>query len=215
MKLRVVTILFTAFLLIGCAQDSSRDSLESSRISESIESTSDTEGEIVTDNSASTSSADDTSQTSEPEPYYPIFEAITIDGETLTSDLFADSKLTMINVWATYCNPCINEMPDLGEIASEYDPADFQLIGIISDVYEADESSETKEEAEYLFKQTQANYPHLLLNESLYMSLVGGTSAVPTTFFIKQNGELLGYIEGALPKDTWKELINDLLAETE
>jgi len=150
-----------------------------------------------------------------PEAYFPIFEAVTIEGEPMTSAIFENSKLTMINVWATYCNPCISEMPALGEISAEYDTADFQIIGIISDVYEADESPEPKEEAQALIEQTQANYPHLLLNESLYTNLVGGINAVPTTFFIKQNGELLGYLEGAMTKDSWEKLINDLLTDLE
>ena len=36
------------------------------------------------------------------------FDAQTLDGASLSSDLFADSRITMVNVWATYCNPCLN-----------------------------------------------------------------------------------------------------------
>ena len=63
----------------------------------------------------------------EEEAYVLTFEASTIEGAPLTSECFADSKLTMINVWATYCNPCISEMPDLGEIAASYDRSEFQI----------------------------------------------------------------------------------------
>lgn len=149
------------------------------------------------------------------EPYILTFEATTTEGEEMTSDIFAQSKLTMINVWATYCNPCLAEMPDLGEIATEYDVADFQMIGIISDVM-AEGTADEIDYAKELITQTNATtYPHLLLNESLYVNLVGAVSAVPTTFFVNQEGELLGYLTGAQAKITWTSLIDDLLAEME
>ena len=132
----------------------------------------------------------------------------------MTSDILAESKLTMLNIWATYCNPCLEEMPDLGELASEYDSEDFQLVGIVSDVSETS-SRKDIDYAKELIAQTQANYPHLLLGEDLYNTLVGGVNAVPTTFFVKQDGEVLGYFVGATDKATWKELIDGLLAEME
>lgn len=150
----------------------------------------------------------------ESEPYVLTFTGTTLTGETLTSDIFADSKLTMINVWATFCGPCINEMPDLGEIASEYDKTDFQLVGIISDVIEGEEG-DTFIEAQEIIAETGANYTHLLLNEELYVNLVGASDSVPTTYFFNQKGECLGYLVGAQSKEVWMQIIDELLAKTE
>ena len=154
--------------------------------------------------------ADD--NTSAEEKYFVTFEAATTDGEVWNSDKFANSKLTMINVWATYCNPCLSEMPDLGELAAEYDSAQFQIVGVVSDVM-ADDSVKNIDYAKQLITETKANYPHLLLNESLYMSFVGAVSAVPTTFFVRQDGSMVGYLTGAMDKDNWKTLIDDLLSK--
>lgn len=148
------------------------------------------------------------------EKYYLTFTATTVEGEEMTSEILADSKLTMLNIWATYCNPCLEEMPYLGELATEYDSSDFQLVGILSDVSETS-SQEDIDYAKELIAQTKADYPHLLLGQDLYNTLVGGVSAVPTTFFVKQDGEVLGYFVGATDKATWKELIDELLAEVE
>lgn len=138
------------------------------------------------------------------------FDAQTLDGASLSSDLFADSRITMVNVWATYCNPCLNEMPGLGELALTYDSDDFQLIGIISDVMEgADEK--TLQKAADLVAQTGADYPHLLLNESLYTALLKEVSAVPTTFFVNQDGQILDTVIGAMEKSAWEEQIDALL----
>ncbi len=118
----------------------------------------------------------------------------------------------MINVWATYCNPCLREMPDLGELAGEYDTADFQLIGIVSDVQE-NGSEDKLEKAVSLVEKTGADYPHLLLNESLYSALVVNVSGVPTTFFVDENGVVLGAVVGSYDKSVWKEIIDGLLEE--
>ena len=150
----------------------------------------------------------------EEEAYVLTFEASTIEGAPITSECFADSKLTMINVWATYCNPCISEMPDLGEIAASYDRSEFQIIGIVSDVTE-DADEKMIDTARNLVEDTGANYPHLLLNESLLENLVGEVDAVPTTFFVNRKGEVLGYAVGSQSKGTWEELIDEILAEVE
>lgn len=137
------------------------------------------------------------------------FEGTDLEGNTVSSDIFSQSKLTMINVWATYCNPCLREMPDLGKLTAEYDPAEFQLIGIVSDVMEGEDQAL----AEIQVQQTGANYTHLLLNESIYHALLTDVSAVPTTFFLDENGTPLGYVVGAKDKSTWEEIINGLLEE--
>lgn len=140
------------------------------------------------------------------------FEARTIDGTSVSSDIFSESRITMVNVWATYCNPCLSEMPGLGELSGSYDSADFQLIGIISDVPEGT-GENALNTASDLIEQTGAGYPHLLLNESLYTALLTDVSAVPTTFFISQDGAILDTVIGAMEKSAWEDKINALLEE--
>ena len=218
-------ILLTMLSLTGCGQnDNATSQIEVSE--ENDNATSQIEESEKNDNATSQTEESEkndnaTSQTEESEnnvaveeTYILTFEADTIDGEPLTSDCFAQSKLTMINVWATYCNPCLSEMPDLGEIAASYDTEEFQIIGIISDISK-ESGQEDIENAKELIAQTEANYPHLLLNESLYSNLVGAIDSVPTTFFVNQKGEVLGYIIGANSKETWEEVINELLAENQ
>lgn len=104
-------------------------------------------------------------------------------------------------------------MPDLGEIASEYDKETFQLIGIISDVMEQSDTSDIAN-AKELIRATRANtYPHLLLNKTLYSNIVGASDSVPTTYFVNQKGEVLGYIIGSNSKKYWVEVIDMLLEQ--
>lgn len=141
-----------------------------------------------------------------------VFEGQDMEGNSVSQDVCANSRLTMINVWATYCNPCLSEMPELGELAGEYDAKDFQLIGIVSDVMEG-KDEESIEYAAGLIEETGADYPHLLLNESLYYGLLTEVTAVPTTFFLNQEGEILDVVVGAMDKTGWKEKIDGILAE--
>lgn len=139
-----------------------------------------------------------------------VFEGQDLSGNAVSSDIFSNAKLTMVNVWATYCNPCLSEMPHLGELAAEYDSGDFQIIGIVSDVQEGAEEDNVKLAAS-LVEETGAGYPHLLLNESLYYALLTEVSAVPTTFFIDQEGNVLDTVIGARDKEGWKEKIDGFL----
>lgn len=186
------------FLLGGCAQSSERlpgDTFDREPAGSTVESGS-TEGITV----------EDSSTVITPAPQIE-FEGIDLDGNTVTSEIFAESKLTMVNVWATYCNPCLREMPGLGELAAEYDPEEFRIIGIISDVLEGDDQSLAQD----LVEQTGAAYPHLLLNRSIYTALLTDVNAVPTTFFINQDGEILDTLVGSMPKSAWEEMIDALL----
>lgn len=210
MKLKLIYLLvIVGMLCAGCGNKEENNrfpDLNAGVIEENQQS--DQTAENATENATGNS----TDPTEEPAPYILTFEATTTEGETITSDCLANSKLTMINVWATYCNPCLVEMPDLGEIAAEYDKSEFQILGIVSDVTTED-SQESVDYAKELIEETQANYTHMLLNESLYMNLVGGIEAVPTTFFVTWEGEVLGYAVGANSKEGWVQLINQLLAE--
>lgn len=141
-----------------------------------------------------------------------VFTCPDVNGNSVSETIFAQSKLTMVNVWATYCNPCLSEMPGLGELAVSYDPKEFQILGVISDVQEgADE--ETIAAAAELIEATGADYTHLLLNETIYLALLKDVTAVPTTFFIDENGTVLDTVVGAMEKSAWEEKINALLEE--
>ncbi|MBQ8527443.1 MAG: TlpA family protein disulfide reductase [Lachnospiraceae bacterium] len=203
MKKLLYMMLLMGMLLTGC---SDKVPLQSAAPEETTQQNV-TESESKTD--GQTDPADSSSENAK-EPYIVSFTANTIDGKEFSSEQFSESKVTMINVWATYCNPCLAEMPDLGDIAESYRKEDFQLIGIISDVAE-DASQADIDNAKDLIRQTEAEYPHLLLNQSLFDNLVGGVSSVPTTFFVNGNGEMLGYVVGANDEDTWEKIIDELL----
>ncbi|MCI9221252.1 MAG: TlpA family protein disulfide reductase [Lachnospiraceae bacterium] len=199
-KFVLLVCLILAGLLCGCAGKDSGDAAPEKNVGSETDETLSTE---------------ETKQ----EPTV-VFEAQDMEGNTVTSDIFGQSRLTMINVWATYCNPCLSEMPELGELAGEYDEGDFRLIGVISDVPEmtegmvdADKVEKAIEVAKSLIERTGADYTHLLLNASLFNALLTDVTAVPTTFFVDEEGRVLGEVVGARDKESWKKMIDALLEE--
>lgn len=170
-----------------------------------------TTGQDITDSQSGSG------QTTEQAGVLSSFSATDLDGNTVDQSILADYDLTMVNVWATFCGPCINEMPDLGELAQEYADKKVQIIGLVSDVLNTDGtiSEEQVQTARDIVEQTGANYLQLLPSEDLY-GVLGQISAVPTTFFVDSEGAQVGSaIVSAQSKDNWVQTIDAMLAEVQ
>lgn len=145
------------------------------------------------------------------------FSATDLDGNTVDQSMLADYDLTMVNVWATFCGPCINEMPDLGELAQEYADRNVQIIGMVSDVLNTDGSinEEQVQTARDIVAQTGANYTHLLPSDDL-LGVLSQISYVPTTFFVDSEGTQVGSaIVSAQSKEQWEQTIDQMLSEVQ
>lgn len=137
------------------------------------------------------------------------FEGELLGGGVVTEDIFAKADLTMVNVWATYCGPCIDEMPDLGKISKEYQDKGFQIVGIVSDTYDAEDAT-----AKEIVEETGADYSHIVLNTDLMNGPLKDVQVVPTTFFVDKNGNQVGQvITGSKSESNWKKIIDDLLRQ--
>lgn len=121
---------------------------------------------------------------------FPAFETVDLAGNTVTNEIFSTKDLTVVNIWGTYCNPCINEMPELAEW-SESMPENMQLIGIVSDLNSADDA-ETLELAQEICEATGADVYTSLVAGDDFTELLNGVVGVPTTFFVDRNGALVG-----------------------
>ena len=130
------------------------------------------------------------------------------------SDYIKDNKVTMLNIWGTFCGPCINEMPDLGELERKYKDQGFEIVGLTSDVADASGNYDegTIEDAKDIIDQTKITYPVLVCSRDFLVGL--GIQAVPTTYFVDSEGNILGEIlPGSRPKEDWEEIITGHLNE--
>lgn len=147
-----------------------------------------------------------------------VFESFTaqdLDGNTVDESVFADAKLTMINVWGTFCTPCLEEMPALAELNREYQEKGVQIIGICSDTINADKEldQDQVEKARELAEQTGADYLHIAMSGTLMDTLLPQVMAVPMTIFVDSEGTQVGtaYM-GARDKEGWAEIMEEVLA---
>ena len=143
------------------------------------------------------------------------FSADTVDGGEADASIFADHTLTMVNVWATFCGPCINEMPDLAELDEAYADEGFQIVGIVSDVVDLDGNflPTTFETAVAIIEATGADYTHLLPSDSLYDALLKNAVYVPTTVFVDAAGNQVGeMLVGSRSREDWAAVIEEYLA---
>ena len=148
-------------------------------------------------------------------PFLGLFTATDIDGNPVDQTLFADYKLTMINVWATYCSPCINEMPDLGRLHADMAAEGVQIVGLVSDALDSSGniSQSQVDLARDIIEATGANYPHMLPSQDLISTVLWQVTAVPTTIFVDHTGELVGYAyAGSRSYDQWTAIIYDTLS---
>ena len=114
---------------------------------------------------------------------FPNFTTVDLNDNTMTEDVFKSKDLTIINFWGTYCPPCIQEMPELGDWSKEL-PDNVQLIGIIIDV--DNKTKMNKDTALQIVNETGANYTHLLMSDD-FMTFAEQLIGVPTTFFVDKN----------------------------
>ena len=142
-------------------------------------------------------------------PLIGTFETLDLDGNTVTEDIFSKADVTFVNVWGTFCPPCIAEMPDLEQIHQEL-PDNMQMIGILCDVESMDVPQ--YQEALEIVKETGVTYPSLIGNGSM-TGLLQSVYAVPTSFFVDSNGCMIGAPVVGANLDAYKILLEELEVE--
>jgi thiol-disulfide isomerase/thioredoxin len=145
------------------------------------------------------------------------FTAPTLDGGQADATLWENSSLTMVNAWATYCGPCLREMPELAQLSESYADKGVQVVGIVVDVAPQKDGTYTDaslQTARDLVDQTGAAYVHLLPSADLDAAFLHQVSAVPTTIFVDSAGNQVGetYV-GSRSGEDWAAIIDTLLAQ--
>lgn len=136
------------------------------------------------------------------------------DNPVTPSDLFGNRDVTMVNVWATFCGPCIGEMPELDELAGELDKENIGLVGICCDVmdYEGGIDEGQLSLAKEIIAETGVHYTNVMLNDMAYLDSVVNTDAVPTTFFVDADGTVIGSVQvGAVDMEIYMKLAHEAL----
>lgn len=142
------------------------------------------------------------------------FTATDLNGKQITDEIFSKNKITMLNIWATFCGPCINEMPDLAKLNKANKSAGVEIVGVVIDITDGNGNlmPEQKKLAESIISKTGANYKHIVPSKEMMGGLLQNIMAVPTTIFVDSNGNQLDspYL-GSRTQKQWQQIIDSFL----
>ena len=139
------------------------------------------------------------------------FETTDLDGNPVSSvELFGAHALTMVNLWGTYCGPCINEMPDLAELSARLEEKNCAIVGVVVDASGRNQES-VIESAKEIIADTGVTYLNLLPWNRIAGDLP--SQYIPTTYFIDSEGRIVGEAAiGSRGADEYEALIDAALA---
>ena len=142
-------------------------------------------------------------------------QTMDIDGKEFSGKNFSDYDLTMVNVFATWCSPCVQEIPDLAEIQKEMKDKGVNIVGVVTDtVDQTGENQEALEKAKLIRERSKAEYPFLIPDKSNFNGRLSGIQAFPETFFVDKKGQIVGETySGSHNKKAWLEIIEKELAK--
>ena len=132
---------------------------------------------------------------SEPVSFYAVadegakinFDTVDLDGNPVTmADIFAAHDVTMINVWATWCGPCVNEMPELAEQNRAFAGKGGAIVGVLLD----DTDEETLADAKDILDNAGADF--LVVVAPGNFEDIIPIQAFPTSYFVSSDGTIIG-----------------------
>lgn len=113
-------------------------------------------------------------------------------------------KPMLINFWATWCPPCLEEIPYFVELVDKYKDDGLVVLGISTD--------DTADQLKPFAADMKMNYPVLVgLNEPELERAFGAMWAIPVTVFVKKDGNVCKEHRGTQSKEFFEQHVKALL----
>ena len=128
-------------------------------------------------------------------------------GETHTLSDY-QGQTVFLNFWATWCGPCKMEMPDIQALYEEWDEnaGDLVVLGVAGPGIGQEGSAE---DIAAFLEENGYTYP-VVMDDTGMLFYQYGISAYPTTFMIDPEGNVFGYVQGAVSR----EIMDDIVEQT-
>lgn len=125
-----------------------------------------------------------------------------LNGATVTSAEYK-GKVVLVNFWATWCPPCVAEIPGFIKVQEEYRARGLTILGFSMD--EGD-----PQVVRDFVKNNGINYPILMGNAGVATAF-GGVNGIPASFLIDQDGNIALHHTGLLTADALRKAVDPLL----
>jgi peroxiredoxin len=130
------------------------------------------------------------------------FSLTTLSGDNITLDTYS-GKVLIIDFWATWCPPCVKEIPHFVELYDQYSDKGVEILGVSVDRH-------GPSVVQKFMDKNGVKYPIAMAN----MEIVDAYEAyggIPTTFIIDRNGKITEKVVGYRDKQYFEERIKNLL----
>jgi thiol-disulfide isomerase/thioredoxin len=131
----------------------------------------------------------------------PDFTLPQLDGHDLRLSSYR-GKVVLLDFWATWCDPCREEIPHLVELQQRYGESGLQIIGVSMD--------DSSDPVRPFSQQFHMNYP-VVMGTAQTGALYGGILGLPITFLIGRDGRIYAKHIGATSAEVFEKEIKTLL----
>jgi thiol-disulfide isomerase/thioredoxin len=124
-----------------------------------------------------------------------------------------EGKVLLLNFWATWCLPCIEEMPDLVKLQNELGPKGFEILGMNTQAESPEDDGMTFEEFELQVKESiktqKLNYEVVWSSSEAYEKTaeIAKMPVVPLSLLIDADGKVVAVFKGG-GKETLEKMID-------
>ena len=135
-----------------------------------------------------------------------------LDGNVVTEEVLAGSRLTLVSVWSAFCDSCVADMAALQQLYTEYDRADLNIIGIAASA-QAEDGSISEGEVEIIRQiqeMTGAEFLQLLPSDDLIAIKLKDLGTVPESFLLDSAGNVVGgSLYGGRTAEEFRRMVDD------
>lgn len=184
MKKILVLILVATLFMVGCQSKPATN-----------------QGPVVVDDQETSMDVNKAAGTDLSELTLTDYNGNTIDGDTIKS-----KKLTVLNLWGTWCGPCVDEMPDFEKVHQAYKDKDVLFLGLALD--------SPDEEVSALVEKLNITYPLIKESDKTKELISNHFDYVPVTLFVDSEGKIMAsFIAGSTTEADLTSKIEALINE--
>lgn len=140
-------------------------------------------------------------------------DTVDLNGNQVTSDVFAANKLTLVNLWNLGCSACIEEMPVLDQLNDDLAEKGVAVMGLY---YNFGEELSDEDRAAIADVLNGTDFPHLIPSAAMMETKnLKRVSVFPLTFFVDAQGNVVDTVAGSNDYEGWTKTIDKQLKKLE